>query len=252
MNKLIGIVGLAGSGKDTACALLLEHLPDHYRYAFADPLKLFTMSVFGLTDGQCYDNELKEKEINFRIPEHILFDRYLKRTSALISKLNDDNAAKRFNTAIENLPNFIKTLQSEIVTESTIKRWFYTQMMGGNYLKFSTTPRKLLQLLGTEFFRECINRDVWTTIAPKHNIIVPDVRFANEVDHIKNSGGYIIKIVNPELKQISTTNHVSEDLARNLSEFDFLIENNKSQGMAQLAQQISVIAENMKSGYGQK
>ena len=57
--KLIGLTGKARSGKDTI-ASYLWHSAGFTRIAFADPLKLAAQNIFGLTDGQTFDDELKE------------------------------------------------------------------------------------------------------------------------------------------------------------------------------------------------
>ena len=57
--KLIGLTGKARSGKDTI-ASYLWHSAGFTRIAFADPLKLAAQNIFGLTDGQTWDDELKE------------------------------------------------------------------------------------------------------------------------------------------------------------------------------------------------
>lgn len=71
--KLIGLAGRAGSGKDTLAGLILEHVTGQQR-AFADPLRRAAQAVFGLTDEQMSDRELKERVIPFwgRSPRQIL------------------------------------------------------------------------------------------------------------------------------------------------------------------------------------
>ena len=61
--KLIGLTGKARSGKDTIAAYLW-HSAGFTRIAFADPLKLAAQNIFGLTDGQTWDDELKEVVID--------------------------------------------------------------------------------------------------------------------------------------------------------------------------------------------
>lgn len=57
--KLIGITGLARSGKDTVARYLwAEH--GYTRIAFADPVKLAAQHIFGLTDEQVWKDHLKE------------------------------------------------------------------------------------------------------------------------------------------------------------------------------------------------
>lgn len=60
MKKLIGITGLAGSGKDTVA----DYLHSQYGFmkvAFADPLRLAASNIFGV-DHRCFtDRKLKEE-----------------------------------------------------------------------------------------------------------------------------------------------------------------------------------------------
>lgn len=62
------------------------------------------------------------------------------------------------------------------------------------------TPRKALQLLGTEWGRAC-HQDVWVRTllrelaepgAPRR-VVIPDVRFQNEVDAIVAAGGTVVR-----------------------------------------------------------
>jgi hypothetical protein len=73
------------------------------------------------------------------------------------------------------------------------------------------SPRKLMQVVGTDMFRNAYP-DVWVkrfmrTLGSR-NVIVTDVRFQNEVDAIKERGGYVVKIVRPNLQK--TDLHSSE------------------------------------------
>lgn len=62
--KLIGITGLARSGKDTVAHYLwAEH--GYTRIALADPLKLAAQHIFGLTDDQTWKDHLKEEIIPY-------------------------------------------------------------------------------------------------------------------------------------------------------------------------------------------
>jgi len=70
------------------------------------------------------------------------------------------------------------------------------------------TPRVALQLVGTEAMRNNVDKDIWIkamqrriakhaadTRAP--SVVITDTRFLNEVDTIKELGGYVIKVVRP-------------------------------------------------------
>lgn len=62
------------------------------------------------------------------------------------------------------------------------------------------TPRLVLQWMGTEAGRQVFGDALWTSalihrIDPTLNYVVTDVRFANEVDTIKNAGGAVIRVM---------------------------------------------------------
>jgi hypothetical protein len=71
------------------------------------------------------------------------------------------------------------------------------KLLGGN------TPRRAMQLLGTEWGRT-LNPNIWVDAwksyvddCPNSDVVVDDVRFPNEVDAIREMGGRIIKIERP-------------------------------------------------------
>lgn len=57
MGRVIGITGLAGSGKSTVARILENY--GYTRYAFADPLKKSVQAIFGFSDEQLW-GDLKE------------------------------------------------------------------------------------------------------------------------------------------------------------------------------------------------
>lgn len=67
------------------------------------------------------------------------------------------------------------------------------------FLGNGVTPRKFLQLLGTEFGREMIHPDLWVRaclmrVRPENNTVISDVRFDNEAHAIRAMGGKIVRI----------------------------------------------------------
>jgi len=92
------------------------------------------------------------------------------------------------------------------------------------------TPRKLLQLLGTECGRQIIHPNIWVNAlfadyTPLTYWLVTDVRFHNECQAIKNRGGIVIKI-NRDFDVVD--NHSSETALDNYNGFDFVVDNNGS------------------------
>jgi len=97
---------------------------------------------------------------------------------------------------------------ASIMTGLSIEH-FYNKDLKGIYVEWlGMTPRRFLQLLGTEFARRMILKDFWITrmrrelLSPEwdircgYNIAVDDVRFQNEVDLIHEFGGKVIRIDN--------------------------------------------------------
>ncbi|WP_202844766.1 hypothetical protein [Luteimonas saliphila] len=74
------------------------------------------------------------------------------------------------------------------------------------------TPRYLMQTFGTEWGREMIDPDIWVKALIQRvageGAVVSDVRFANEAEAIRNSGGRVIRLVRPGF--LSHDRHVSE------------------------------------------
>lgn len=78
------------------------------------------------------------------------------------------------------------------------------------------TPRKFLQILGTDMFRNVFRDDVWLKCAELYLtdnmadvIIIPDVRFNNEAEFIKKYKGIIIQIYRSNWEN-DFSGHVSE------------------------------------------
>ena len=62
------------------------------------------------------------------------------------------------------------------------------------------TPRWVLQFFGTDVCRDNFSNDIWVAslerklMQTKDNVVISDVRFANEIWAIKNAGGSIIRL----------------------------------------------------------
>lgn len=83
-----------------------------------------------------------------------------------------------------------------------------------NILNKEIIPRKILQLIGTEFGRELLGNNIWIESLKERyqnkNIIISDIRFQNEAEEIKKIGGILIRVNRGEkpkyLKDIESQN----------------------------------------------
>jgi hypothetical protein len=79
--------------------------------------------------------------------------------------------------------------------------------------EFGVSARHMLRTLGTEWGRQCISPDVWTThwlerARRRSFVVVDDVRFVNEAELIHMLGGQVWRITRPGVER--ATNHASE------------------------------------------
>jgi hypothetical protein len=91
------------------------------------------------------------------------------------------------------------------------------------------TPRKILQLLGTEAGREIIHPNIWVNslfadYTTDSNWVITDVRFPNEAQAIKDRGGIVIRIERPGGESHCGGAHASET-ALDDYDFDIVINN---------------------------
>ena len=97
--------------------------------------------------------------------------------------------------AIFGWPRFLlegDTPESRLFRETVDEFWS---------LKFGypVKPRYMLQLMGTEAGRDVFNKDVWihslmNRASKNENTVIADVRFPNEIDAIKEAGGFLVRV----------------------------------------------------------
>jgi hypothetical protein len=71
----IGLVGYKGAGKNLAAELIRKELPSYHVAAFADPLREVCQCIFGLSEAELHDRELKEEKLDrypFQSPREIM------------------------------------------------------------------------------------------------------------------------------------------------------------------------------------
>lgn len=77
-------------------------------------------------------------------------------------------------------------------------------------------PREILQFVGSDIFRDCVDSDFWVIVAERQmsvgdNYVVEDVRYDNEATMIHRNHGPVIKIIRPGLTVDTSSSHKSEN-----------------------------------------
>ena len=104
------------------------------------------------------------------------------------------------------------------------------------------SPRKVMQLLGTEYGRDMLRKDVWiqrarleVEINKKKNLhtIITDVRFENEAEWVRSENAILIRLKVPNLIRDEKYSHASEAGITEAFE-DLNIINDKDLGLGNL------------------
>lgn len=102
------------------------------------------------------------------------------------------------------------------------------------YEPLDTTPRHMMQTLGTEWGREIVNPNIWIILGMQRvdgakqlglSSVLSDIRFNNEADVIRENGGIMVHIRRSDAKKVSA--HSSE-IGVSVQKEDFVIDNDSS------------------------
>lgn len=203
MINVIGVSGVARSGKDTSSDFIMGYLKDltipAYRYAFATPIKEHVAEIFGWGYDEMY-GELKEELMDTEINANLAYD-VIDEFLAHHNPLYD---------AYELTSLFVDVLHdNNLVIDSSDE---------DDILVVRASPRTMFQLWGTEFGREKIKDSIWFDLAdeerarnPGSVMVISDVRFINEAKWIKNDPrGVLISVERPDNKDSIGSTHASE------------------------------------------
>lgn len=102
--------------------------------------------------------------------------------------------------------------------------------------EYGMTVRSLLQKVGTDAMRNQVHQNIWVNIAerqlpsiPDHQVVViPDVRFENEMQFIRRYQGLILQVDRPGVFDKEIHGHVSESGQSDMSSADYIIVNDCS------------------------
>ena len=182
---LVGITGLAGSGKDTATNLVNR----------LEPCVRF-FDKHGVNTSPSKDTSPVK-------------------TLKLLKQITPKNLS--FATPLKKIA---------VAVGFTLQQVFDPKLKNKVDEFWGITPRQFLQMCGTEMFRNVWRDDVWVEIARKEIrtftksnarnygvMFIPDVRFPNEAQMIKEEGGIVVRITRAGVR---TMNHASENQVKTL------------------------------------
>lgn len=201
---LIGISGLAGSGKDTVADFLVaEH--KFVKVSFADPLKRICQDVFEFTDEQLWGPSEKRNAPDPRFPRGKVLD--------------EDTTRELFLT-----PRY--ALQ-QLGTE------WGRDCYGPIWVEYAVRIHDKLQKGSCCYDKRFGLRPVteWDEIRPKKNVVIADVRFKNEIEGLRERGATLIRVLRPVSGLTGeAAKHLSETEQREIPDslFDHVIDNSGS------------------------
>lgn len=83
--------------------------------------------------------------------------------------------------------------------------------------QYGKSPRQMMQTLGTEWGRQCVNENLWLIVAGEKvkkfhdsdiDVVITDVRFLNEAEWVRSNGGYIVHVERGSIAPVNA--HPSE------------------------------------------
>ena len=182
---IIGILGKAGSGKDTAADFMVaQH--GFVKVAVADPLKRICREVFDFSEEQLFGPSEKRNE-----PDR----RYLRWMADIPHMLTED-AKKEFPDG--NVPQYLTPRHALQQLGTEWGRACYENV----WVDYALRVAKKV-MFGQEFkthdkqnYDQCLGLYDWneSPMKPIRGVVIPDVRFKNEVKAIRAAGGRVIRM----------------------------------------------------------
>ena len=213
----IALTGKARSGKDTLANQLLEINPKLKTDAFASRLKLFAQALFDKTNSEHWYGSLKE------IKQHFFITPESMNSASIVHKKFYNPVGCTFHDTFYTLRDYYRD------------RWFeceYVQLL-------NTSPRELLQVLGTECLRsQNANVHIDAMFVGESPNIITDVRFDNEAISCKNNGYLVVEVTRgdkPEVREHPSEAGIDSSLV------DVYINNNGT--LEDLKQQVKELYE---------
>ncbi|HEX9089527.1 MAG TPA: hypothetical protein VF867_18700 [Arthrobacter sp.] len=219
MTVIIGLNGVARSGKDTA-ALHLTSAHGFTRFALADPLKEQTYELDARVNGTLSLTMLLasagswDKVLNHRVhgPEVARLAR-LYRSEVAETEFRRHNLTE--NDVRADLEALDPMLDGDVTFRSLLDHLDGDWDLAKDDRLYGFEVRRYLQKYGTDVCRTRFGSNAWVDHLARRieesgaeHVAVSDVRFDNEAEWVSSQGGTVITIVRPGYGAVN--GHVSE------------------------------------------
>ena len=247
MRNIIGIAALARSGKDTVASMLLQH-NGVAAYALADPLKIGCQALFGLTDEEAWDDDIKEKVIPLwgcsprEFFQHIGTDwmrannpdHWLMRAERAINP-SDKQVNRSIMSQLQNGKAPFK-LTAQAFFDLTDQQTWDSDCYDTQDDFWDMTPKQMFDLLESlslkdfpDYYERRAQRSIATptrgisSLGDNQFIIIKDIRFENEAAFLRSHNGQIWHVVRDDAQKV---NAHSSERGIAISNKDVIIDNN--------------------------
>lgn len=203
---IIGITGKAGAGKDTAADVLVERF-NFVKVALADPLKRICKDVFDFSDEQLWGPSQMRNEEDKRYPRENAGVRMARNIAADLA--TDDTP----------VPPAVREWSQKDIREYLTPRYALQQLgtewgrdcYDNIWVDYAMRTAKKL-MTGAYIYHQKYGLQEFDIITPAirkkfelgtgmvmaaGGVVIPDVRFKNEADAIRQAGGKIWRIIRP-------------------------------------------------------
>ncbi|WP_283181213.1 deoxynucleotide monophosphate kinase [Pseudomonas svalbardensis] len=259
MRTIIGLAALARSGKDTVASMLLTY-PNVAAFALADPLKVGCQALFGLTNKETWDDDLKEKPIDLwskspreffqtvgtewmrhHNPEH-----WLMRAEREINR-SPETPDIPFPANLTS-PEAPFALAAQAFFDFTDDQVWNPVSLDVCDSQWALSPREAIELLKSHTYAMFPDFDTRRQHRPvvvpqcrielpkeAHTIIIKDIRFENEAAFLRSHNGKIWHIKRPDLQKVNE--HSSEAGIEQAPEDVLILNDGSLDHLSQLIQQ---------------
>lgn len=182
---IVGICGLAGSGKDTAADFLVKN-EGYVKIAFADPLKRICRDVYDFTDDQLWGPSSSRNK-----PD----ERYQREHGPWTKDLHCACCGQMDRRGVDNVPCYLTPRFALQLLGSEWGRTCFANTWSA--LAIRTAKKILCQsgVLRSVFYNYDAKQGLYVTSTPEgpkpKGVVISDVRFANEVVAVNMAGGQV-------------------------------------------------------------